>query len=66
MDTPSQPVVIVDLRVPFGRLVLFLVKLSLAAIPAAIILAVLSFLLSFIFAALFGLQTDFMMRRGSV
>jgi len=37
MDTPSQPVVIVDFQIPFLRLVLFLVKLALAAIPAAII-----------------------------
>jgi hypothetical protein len=66
MDTPSQPIVIVDVRVPFARLVLFLVKLALAAIPAAIILAVVSFLLSFLFAALFGWQMDFMMRRGTV
>lgn len=66
MDAPSQPIVIVDVRVPFARLVLFLVKLALAAIPAAIILAVVSFLLSFLFAALFGWQMDFMMRRGTV
>jgi hypothetical protein len=66
MDTPSQPVVIVDFKIPFLRLVLFLVKLSLAAIPAAIILAVISFLLSVILAGLFGLQMDFLMRRGTV
>ena len=66
MDTRSQPVVIIDVRVPFTRLVLFLVKLALAAIPAAIILAAISFLLSVIFTALFGLQMDLMMRRGSV
>lgn len=66
MDTPSQPIVIVDFRVPFTRLVLFLVKLALAAIPAAIILALISFVVSAILAALFGLQMDFMMRRGTV
>ena len=66
MDTPSEPVVIVDFKIPFLRLVLFLVKLALAAIPAAIILGVISFLLSVILAALFGLQMDFMMRRGAV
>lgn len=66
MDTPSEPVVIVDFQVPFLRLVLFLVKLALAAIPAAIIFGVISFLLSVILAALFGLQMDFMMRRGAV
>jgi hypothetical protein len=66
MDTPSQPVVVIDVRVPFTRLVLFLVKLALAAIPAAIILTAFAFLLSVIFAALFGLHMDFMMRRGAV
>jgi len=69
MDTPSQPaqpLVITDIRIPFFRLVLFLVKLSLAAIPAAIILALASVLISAILAGLFGLQMDFMMRRGTV
>jgi hypothetical protein len=69
MDTPSQPaqpLVITDIRIPFFRLVLFLVKLSLAAIPAAIILALASVLISAILAGLFGLHMDFMMRRGTV
>jgi hypothetical protein len=66
MDPPSQPVVIIDFRVPFLRLVLFLVKVSLAAIPAAIILAMVSFLISVLLATLFGIQMDFMMRRGTV
>jgi hypothetical protein len=66
MDTPSQPVVIIDVRVPFTRLVLFLVKLALAAIPAAIILTVVALVLSAILTALFGLQMDMMMRRGTV
>ncbi|MEZ5785535.1 MAG: hypothetical protein R3D62_03390 [Xanthobacteraceae bacterium] len=66
MDTPSQPLVITDIRIPFFRLVLFLVKLSLAAIPAAIILAVVSVLISLLLGALFDLHMDFMMRRGSV
>jgi hypothetical protein len=66
MDTPSQPIVIVDFQIPFFRLVLFLVKLSLAAIPAAIILAVISFLVSVILAGLFGLHLDFLTRRGTV
>ena len=66
MDTPAQPVVIIDVRVPFTRLVLFLVKLALAAIPATIILSAVAFVLSVILAALFGLQMDIMMRRGTV
>jgi len=66
MDTPSQPVVIIDVRVPFTRLVLFLVKLAFAAIPAAIIFSAVAFVLSAILTALFGLQMDIMMRRGTV
>ena len=41
MNENTQPVVIVDLRIPFVRLVLFFVKVALAAIPAAIIVGVL-------------------------
>jgi hypothetical protein len=66
MDTPSQPLVITDIRIPFFRLVLFLIKLSLAAIPAAIILALASVLISAILAGLFGLHMDFMTRQGTV
>jgi hypothetical protein len=42
MNGPVQRIVVVDLRVPFFRLVLFFVKAALAAIPAAFILFVLS------------------------
>jgi hypothetical protein len=35
---------IVDIRIPFWRLVMFFVKVSIAAIPAAIIVAVIYFL----------------------
>ncbi|MBK5958783.1 hypothetical protein CCR97_11255 [Rhodoplanes elegans] len=66
MDEISQKIVVVDLRIPFFRLVFFLVKLSLAAIPAALILAVLGFVLSAVFAALFGGQMDVFMRRWSL
>jgi hypothetical protein len=34
---PAQRVVLVDLRVPFFRLVLFFVKVAFAAIPAIVI-----------------------------
>ena len=37
MNENAQRFVIVDLRIPFVRLVLFFVKAALAAIPAAII-----------------------------
>lgn len=54
MDPNSQRFVIVDLRIPFFRLVFFLVKLVLASIPAAIIVAIIVFLISALIAALFG------------
>lgn len=63
MDESSQKIVVVDLRIPFFRLVFFLVKLSLAAIPAAIVLMAVGFVLSAIVAFLFGGHMDFMMRR---
>ncbi len=66
MDTPSQSIVVVDLRIPFLRLVLFLVKLSLAAIPATIILLFLGFLVSMVVAGLFGIPMDVMIRRGTI
>ena len=51
MDPNAQRFVIVDLRIPFFRLVFFLVKLVLASIPAAIIVAVIIFLLSALIAS---------------
>lgn len=66
MDTPPQPFVVTDIRIPFFRLVWFLVKLTLASIPAAIVLVLISFLVTALLAYLFHLPMDFMMRRGSV
>ena len=40
MAEPANPVIVVDFRVPFWRLVAFLLKLALAAIPAAILFAI--------------------------
>jgi hypothetical protein len=47
-------VVVVDLRIPFLRLVFFLVKLSLAAIPAAFILGAIVMVVTAAIAAFFG------------
>ena len=49
MDGPAQRFIIVDLRIPFFRLVFFFVKAALAVVPAAIILAAIAFLLSALF-----------------
>jgi hypothetical protein len=51
---PAERVVLVDLRIPFFRLVSFLVKLSLAAIPAAIILGAIFMLVTAVIAAFLG------------
>ncbi|WP_181707352.1 hypothetical protein [Chthonobacter rhizosphaerae] len=39
-ETPTR-IVITDVDIPFGRLILILLKIALASIPAAIILAIL-------------------------
>jgi hypothetical protein len=54
MDGPVQRFIIIDVRIPFFRLVFFLVKAALAAIPAAIILSVIAFVLSALFWAFMG------------
>jgi len=55
MNTSPQeptPVRIVDIKMPFGSMVVFLVKLAIAAIPAFIILAILSAIVLAILAGL--------------
>jgi hypothetical protein len=54
MDGPAQPFVIVDLRVPFFRLVVFFIKAALALIPAAIFLGLLAMLVTALLAAALG------------
>jgi VIT1/CCC1 family predicted Fe2+/Mn2+ transporter len=67
MNEPGQRLVLVDLRIPFFRLVLFFVKAALAAIPAAIIVAVLIALITAVIAAIFGGSSmDFMMGRSKL
>jgi hypothetical protein len=52
MNEPVHPITLVNIDVPFGRLVAFFVKASLAAIPAAIIVWVILWLIA---AAVWGL-----------
>jgi hypothetical protein len=47
----GQRFVIVDLRIPFFRLVLFFIKAALAAIPAAIVVGFLLMLVTALIAA---------------
>ena len=65
MNDNAQRFVIVDLRIPFFRLVLFFVKAALAVIPAAIILGVLLMLVTALVAALLGDSGVIIMRRWS-
>ena len=66
MNGPDQRIVVVDLRIPFFRLVFFFVKVALASIPAAIILGVIAFVVTAVLAMLLGGNVNFMMRRWSL
>jgi hypothetical protein len=55
----DQRVVVTDLRMPFGSMVVFLIKLALASIPAMLILWVIMMLLGMVFLALFGGMAGF-------
>jgi hypothetical protein len=50
----GQRFVIVDLRIPFFRLVMFFIKAGLAAIPAAIVVGFLLMLATAFIAAILG------------
>ena len=50
MNEPGERFVIVDVRIPFFRLVLFFIKAALAAIPAAIVVAILAGIVIFVTA----------------
>jgi len=67
MSEPQSPlvqrIVLVDLRIPFFRLVMFFVKAALAAIPAAIILTLIGMAASALIYAVFGGANFMMMQR---
>jgi hypothetical protein len=65
MSEDAQRIVVVDLRIPFVRLVMFFVKAALAAIPAAIIVGFLIMVITALIAALVGDGGILMMRRWS-
>jgi hypothetical protein len=54
----AQHIVIVDLRIPFTRLVFFFVKAALAAIPAAMIVGAIAMVVSATIAAVLGGNFD--------
>jgi len=51
---PTDKIVIRDIDIPFGRLVLLLLKLMLASIPAIIVFYLLFAVLALVFLAIFG------------
>ena len=56
MATDTQhEVVVTDVKMPFWSMVVFMVKLALASIPAAIILAIVYFIIAAILGGLGGL-----------
>ena len=54
MDERSSRTVLTDIDIPFGSLVLFFVKASLAAIPAAFIVTFILALIGWVFRFVFG------------
>jgi hypothetical protein len=55
MNNPTtNQVTIVDVKMPFMSMVVFMVKAAIAAIPAVIILAVISMLISGVTGFMFG------------
>jgi hypothetical protein len=65
MNESAQRIVVVDLRIPFVRLVIFFIKAGLAAIPAAIVVGFLLMLATALIAALFGHSGFFVTRQWS-
>lgn len=49
LPASKQEVIVTDIRIPFGSMVVLIIKWALAAIPAMIILALLGFFASAIF-----------------
>jgi hypothetical protein len=65
MPEPT-PIVITDLRIPFIRLVMFFVKVALAAIPAAIILTIIFMVIAAIVAVAIGGSPTWVIKRWSL
>ncbi len=65
MNEPAQRIVVIDVRIPFVRLILFFIKAALAAIPAAIVVGFLLMLATGLIAAVIGHGGFFVMRQWS-
>ena len=57
MADEKREVVVTDVRIPFWSMVMLMVKWTIAAIPALIILLVIGAVVSMAFAAIFGAGT---------
>jgi ABC-type Na+ efflux pump permease subunit len=53
-DQDEQKVIVTDIRMPFGSMVVFLIKWAIASIPAVIILWFIMAILMLIFMTFFG------------
>ena len=63
MNGPIQRVVVIDLRISFFRLMMFFIKATLAAIPAAIIVGFILMLIAAAFVAMLGGNPNSVFRR---
>ena len=63
MNGFENHITVVDLRIPFFRLVFFFVKAALAMIPATIILIAIWMVVAAAIAAMLGRHFDFMIQR---
>ncbi len=63
MNGQNPRIVVVDLRIPFIRLVLFFTKALFALIPAALIVGAVLMVASAVLAALLGGNFDVLMQR---
>jgi ABC-type tungstate transport system substrate-binding protein len=63
MAASDQPIVVVDLRISFWRLMMFFIKAALAAIPAAIIVGFIIMVVTAGVAVLLGGSPHFVMRQ---
>ncbi|QSV12890.1 hypothetical protein [Photobacterium ganghwense] len=52
-ENDKQEVTVVDVKMPFTSMVIFLVKLTIASIPAVIILSIIFALLMAVFGGMF-------------
>lgn len=53
-ETPSTPTTITDIDIPFGRLVVIMLKMMLASIPAVLIMYAVMAVAALILMAVFG------------